>query len=119
MKGVLFISGVVILLVGVFAAGQKYIAANKSANPAPIVLKKGEEKGQILKGQIVKYDIGSLTVTIDGGKEMYFSDLSQVAVWEIKDERPQKSNWLKVTVSQKVSLSMDKSGQKLISLIIL
>jgi len=119
MKVVLLTLGIIILLVGVFAAGQKYLAANKSVNPAPIVLKKGEEKGQILKGQIVKYDIGSITITLDEGKDLNFSDLDKVSVWEIKDGRPQKTNWLKVMVGQKVSLSMDKPGQRLISIIIL
>lgn len=119
MKGVLFIVGGIVLLGGAFIAGQKYIAANKSAGPTPIVLQKGEEKGQILKGQITKYDIGSLTVTLDEGKDLYFSDLDNISVWEIKNGRPQKSDWLKVTVGQKVSLSMDKPGQRLISVIIL
>lgn len=119
MKVVLLTVGVIILLAGVFIAGQKYIEANKSAGPAPIVLQKGEEKGQILKGQITKYDIGSLTVTLDEGKDLYFSDLDNISVWEIKNGRPQKSDWLKVTVGQKVSLSMDKPGQRLISIIIL
>ena len=118
MKGVFFITSVVILLVGAFVAGQKYLA-NKPLNPTPIVLNKQDEKGQVLKGLVVKYDIGSLTVAIDGGEEMYFSDLDKISVWEIKDGRPQKSDWLKVTVGQKVSLSMDKSGQQLISVIIL
>lgn len=119
MKGLLFTIGVVILLGGVFIAGQKYIAANKSVNPVPIVLQKGEEKGQVLKGQITKYDIGSLTVTLDGGKDLNFSDLDKVSVWEIKNGRPQKADWLRVTVGQKVSLSMDKQEEKLVSVIIL
>lgn len=107
------------MLAGVFIAGQKYIEANKSAGPTLIVLKEGEEKGQILKGQITKYDIGSLTVTLDEGKDLNFSDLDKVSVWEIKNGRPEKSDWLKVTVGQKVSLSMDKPGQNLVSIIIL
>ena len=57
MKGLLFTIGVVILLAVVFIASQKYLAANNSVNPVPIVLQKGEEKGQVLKGQITKYDI--------------------------------------------------------------
>lgn len=119
MKVLLLILSVIILLAGVFIFGKKYIATNKSVNPVPIVLQKGEEKGQVLKGQITKYDIGSLTVTLNEGKDLIFSDLAQVGIWEIKNGRPQKSDWLKVTVGQKVSLSMDKSGQKLISVIIL
>ena len=118
MKGVFFITSVVILLVGAFVAGQKYLA-NKPLNPTPIVLNKQDEKGQVLKGLVVKYDIGSLTVTLDEGKDLNFSDLDRVSVWEIKGGKPQKSDWLKVTVGQKVSLSMDKSGQQLISVIIL
>lgn len=113
----------VVLAVVVFMVGQKLLIIGKPIVPASIVSKKEEEKGQILKGQIVKYDIGSLTVAIDGGNEMYFSSLDRVSVWKIKDdgtgERPQKADWSKVAVGQKVSLSMDETGQKLISVIIL
>lgn len=88
-----------------------------------IVSKKPDEKGQILKGQVVKYDTASLVVAIEGDGEMYFSYLTSVSVWVIKDdgtgERPQKADWSKVAVGQRVSLSMDKLGQKLISVIIL
>lgn len=88
-----------------------------------IASKKPDEKGLILKGQVVKYDTASLVVAIEGDGEMYFSYLTSVSVWVIKDdgtgERPQKADWSKVAVGQRVSLSMDKSGQKLISVIIL
>lgn len=109
----------VVLAVVVFMVGQKLLIIGKPIVPASIVSKKEEEKGQILKGQIVKYDIGSLTVAIDGGNEMYFSSLDRVSVWKIKDGKPQKSDWLNVMIGQKVSLSMDETGQKLISVIIL
>ncbi|GEM_PF-6804241 len=104
-----------VLVGAAFVAGRKFLAGNKP----PVVLKKQDEKGRVLKGQVVKYDIVSLTVAIDGGSEMNFPDLTKVSVWVIKDGRPQKSDWSKVTVGQRVSLSMDKPGQKLISIIIL
>ena len=114
MRVGLWILAGAVLFGAVFVAGRKFLAGNESVN---------NDKGQILKGQVMKYDAASLIVAIDGYGEMYFSDLSSVSVWVIKDdgngERPQKTDWSKITVGQRVSLSMDKSGQKLISVIIL
>ena len=108
-----------VLVVVVFVAEQKFLVISKLVNTAPIVLKKEEEKGQVLIGKVIKYDISSLTVATDGGNEMYFSGLDRVSVWKIKDGKPQGSDWSKVAVGQKVSLSMDKQGQNLVSIIIL
>ena len=103
-----------VLLGMAFGAGRKFLAGNASVN---------DDHGQNLKGQVVKYDTLSLTVAIERSGETNFPDLSQVSVWAIKDdgtgERPQKADWSNITVGQRVSLSMDKSGQKLISVIIL
>jgi|SRR3990167_3223979 len=114
MRVGLWILAGAVLFGAVFVAGRKFLAGNESVN---------NDKGQILKGQVMKYDAASLIVAIDGDGEMYFSDLTSVSVWVIKDdgkgERPQKTDWSKITVGQRVSLSMDKSGQKLISVIIL
>ena len=107
-----------VLIGSVFVTGRKFFAGNESANISQTVPKKEDEKGLILKGQVVKYDTVSLTVALEGDGEKNFSDLVRVSVWEIKDGRPQKADWLKVTEGQKVSLSMDKSGQKLISVIV-
>ena len=108
-----------VLVVVVFVAEQKFLVISKLVNTAPIVLKKEEEKGQVLIGKVIKYDISSLTVATDGGNEMYFSGLDRVSVWKIKDGKPQGSDWSKVAAGQKVSLSMDKQGQNLVSIIIL
>lgn len=117
MKVGLWVLAGAILLGVVFVAGRKFLAGDESVNTNQ------DEKGQILKGQVVKYDTASLVVAIEGDGEMYFSDLTSVSVWVIKDdgtgEKPQKADWSKVAVGQRVSLSMDKSGQKLISVIIL
>lgn len=105
--------------------GRKFLVRNepvKSVNISYDVLKKQDEKGQILKGQVVKYDTTSLTVAIEGeGGEKNFSNLAEVSVWTVGDgkgEAPKKTDWSKIAAGQKISLSMDKPGQKLISVII-
>ncbi len=112
----------VMLFGAAFVAGRKFLAGNESVNTNQIVLKKGDEKGQVVKGRMVKYDIVSFTMVTEGGSEMSFSDLANVSVWVAKDggrgESPQKADWTKVAVGQNISLSMDKSGQKLISVIV-
>ncbi len=116
MKVGLWVLAGAVLLGVVFVAGRKFLAGDESVNTNQ------DEKGQILKGQVVKYDTASLVVAIEGDGEMYFSYFTSVSVWVIKDdgmgERPQKADWTKVAVGQRVSLSMDKSGQKLISVIV-
>ena len=115
----LWVSAGAVLIAVAFVTAWKLLPDNKLLNTTPVVLKKGEEKGQVLIGKVIKYDISSLTVATDGGNEMYFSGLDRVSVWKIKDGKPQGSDWSKVAVGQKVSLSMDKQGQNLVSIIIL
>ena len=116
---------VVVLFALAIVFGRKFLVVNESVNPTnagQVILKKQDEKGQILKAQVAKYDATSLTVIIEGEGEMSFSNLAEVSVWTIKDgvkgEVPKKADWSKVAAGKRVSLSMDKSGQKLISVIV-
>jgi len=117
---------VVVLFALAIVFGRKFLVVNESVNPTnagQVILKKQDEKGQILKAQVAKYDATSLTVIIEGEGEMSFSNLAEVSVWTIKDgvkgEVPKKADWSKVAAGKRVSLSMDKSGQKLISVIVM
>lgn len=111
-----------VLFGAAFVAGRKFFPGKKSVNTAPIVLTKQDEKGQIIRGRVAKYDIVSLTVATESGGEMSFPDLTRVSVWIVKNDggggSPQKADWTKLAVGQSISLSMDKSGQKLISVIV-
>lgn len=122
LKMVLWIGAGVVLFGAAYMAGRKVFVSNRTAAINKIVLKKEEEKGQIIRGRVTKYDIVTLTVATDGGSEMNFSDLTRVSVWVVKDDgsggSPQKTGWSKVAVGQNVSLSMDQSAQKLISVIV-
>src|SRR3989338_7754592 len=116
---------VVVLFALAIVFGRKFLVVNESVNPTnagQVILKKQDEKGQILKAQVAKYDATSLTVIIEGEGEMSFSNLAEVSVWTIKDgvkgEAPKKADWSKVAAGKRGSLSMDKSGQKLISVIV-
>ena len=116
---------IVMAFVFVVVFGRRFLVRNepvKSVNISYDVLKKQDEKGRILKGQVVKYDTLSLTVDIEGQGEESFSNLAGISVWTLKDgnkgEAPKKADWSKIAAGKRVSLSMDKSGQKLISVIV-
>lgn len=111
-----------VLFGAAYVAGRQFLAGNESVKTEQIVLEKKDEKGQVVRGRVAKYDTVSLTVATEGGGEMNFPDLSYVSVWVVKDDgrggSPKKADWSKVAVGQNISLSMDKSGQKLISVIV-
>lgn len=122
MKVGLWILAGTVLFGAAFVAGRQFLAGNESVKTDQSVVKKQEEKGQIIRGRVTKYDIVTLTVATDGGSEMRYSDLTRVSVWVVKEDgrggSPQKTGWSNVAVGQNVSLSMDSSGQKLISVIV-
>mgnify|MGYP001585794834 CR=1 FL=1 len=122
MKAGLWIGIGGVLFGAAFVVGRNVSMNNRSATTAQIVLEKKDEKGQIVRGRVAKYDIVSLTVATESGGEMSFPDLTRVSVWVVKDDgrggSPQKADWTKLAVEQKVSLSMDSLGQKLISVIV-
>lgn len=111
-----------VLFGAAYVAGRKFLASNTSVKTDQSVVKRQDEKGQVVRGRVTKYDIVTLTVATDGGSEMNFSDLTRVSVWAVKEDgrggSPQKTGWSKVAAGQNVSLSMDSSGRKLISVIV-